>query len=187
MSKESKAAIDPTAYEDGVFGGNHTHPENDMDCWIWKGTFSSGGRNPSMMLYGKYRSAVKWSYRRYNGAISAEHTIHHVCHNPSCVNPNHLVLMKADEHLRLHQYKTLQSLYDTETDIPELLYRRSLIKVSDWWSKAKPLATRLFWAWLGWLVIVSVSVLLANGDIAKSAWTMASVAVFYTFLNRRNK
>ena len=62
-------------------------------CWIW-------ARFKDHLGYGKvaYRrngkqtstQAHRWMYECHNGTVPASLDIHHLCHNPSCVNPDHL-------------------------------------------------------------------------------------------------
>lgn len=60
------------------------------DCWIWQGaTRNSQG-------YGAFKATAKtWPAHRYsyvlaNGSIPDGLVIDHACHNPPCVNPDHL-------------------------------------------------------------------------------------------------
>lgn len=70
------------------------------ECVLWTGRVKEGygilylGRNP-------YR-AHRVFYLLYNGKIPRGHHVHHACETKLCVNPEHLVAMTADEHLRLH-------------------------------------------------------------------------------------
>jgi hypothetical protein len=76
-------------------------------CWFWSGSTmggdSVGGR------YGQFRSAKpphrsalahRISYEHWNGPIPDGLQIHHICHQPLCVNPLHLEAVTQDENLR---------------------------------------------------------------------------------------
>jgi hypothetical protein len=58
-------------------------------CWTW-----GGYKNP--LGYGTFsassgsRQAHRYSYELANGPIPEGLNIDHICHNPSCVNPDHL-------------------------------------------------------------------------------------------------
>ena len=58
-------------------------------CWLWAGTKTKGG-------YGviandrKRQYAHRVSYQINVGPIPPTSVIDHKCHNPACVNPNHL-------------------------------------------------------------------------------------------------
>lgn len=60
------------------------------DCWNWiGGCFYDGyGR---FWFNGKDRRAHRFIYEHYNGEIDSSLVIRHICHNPKCVNPSHLL------------------------------------------------------------------------------------------------
>lgn len=68
-------------------------------CWIWSGAWNLHG-------YGKLRhSKVYWLAHRFiwtmfNGPIPDGSELDHRCHNPACVNPEHLRLASHGENMR---------------------------------------------------------------------------------------
>lgn len=63
----------------------------DTGCWVWM-----RGKNPSGYGYttrgGKKISAHRVYWENINGPIPKDMTVDHLCNNPSCVNPGHMVL-----------------------------------------------------------------------------------------------
>jgi hypothetical protein len=58
-------------------------------CWEWQGYKDSDGYGYRTVNYKTY-IAHRWSYEYYKGPIPKDMLIRHLCHNTSCVNPNHL-------------------------------------------------------------------------------------------------
>jgi hypothetical protein len=52
------------------------------------------------LLRGK--TAHRIAYERVHGKVPKYIHIHHICQQPSCVNPDHLQAVTASEHSRLH-------------------------------------------------------------------------------------
>lgn len=49
------------------------------------------------------RGPQRRAYREHYGAIPQGHDVHHLCGNPPCVNPEHLMAVTPLEHGRLHR------------------------------------------------------------------------------------
>lgn len=70
-------------------------PEPNTGCWLWIGTFDNKD-------YGMYHGerAHRVSYRRHYGQLERSAHVLHKCNTPSCVNPAHLELGRAEQNLR---------------------------------------------------------------------------------------
>jgi hypothetical protein len=71
----------------------------ETGCWLW-----TGGKNPGgyalFSVNRKTVSAHRWSYEHHVGAIPEGLQIDHLCVTPSCVNPEHLEPVTAQENIR---------------------------------------------------------------------------------------
>lgn len=64
-------------------------PEGLTGCWLWTGGY--GGNNyPIMYHEGKAKKVSRFAYEEFKGEIYMGNVIRHLCHTPSCVNPEHL-------------------------------------------------------------------------------------------------
>ena len=64
-------------------------------CWNWTGGRTSAG-------YGEFckQLAHRFSYKIMNGKIPKGKVIIHICDNPSCVNPKHLMVGTQGDNVR---------------------------------------------------------------------------------------
>jgi hypothetical protein len=64
-------------------------------CWIWVRGHSGGGYavNHNSKMHRVY-------YERANGPIPDGMAVHHLCHQPGCVNPEHLQALTMTDHVR---------------------------------------------------------------------------------------
>lgn len=68
------------------------------ECWIWKGYINPDGYGQLDVggkTTGAHRVAVRADGRDPTGKV-----VRHTCHNPSCVNPHHLVIGTQKENVQ---------------------------------------------------------------------------------------
>jgi hypothetical protein len=71
-------------------------------CWEWTASKNSNGYGKFVVFTdGKHRSmlAHRVTYQMLVGEIPEGASIDHICHNPSCVNPDHLRPASAKQNL----------------------------------------------------------------------------------------
>jgi hypothetical protein len=69
-------------------------------CWLWTGSRTANGYG--YLWHDGQQYAHRVVYLLVNGPIPKGRMIHHTCRVPLCVNPEHLELMTAGAHSRLH-------------------------------------------------------------------------------------
>ena len=72
--------------------------DSAFGCWVWLGSKQPAGYG-QMTVDGKLRRAHRVSYELVKGRIPDGLDLDHLCHNPSCVNPNHLEPVTRRENL----------------------------------------------------------------------------------------
>jgi hypothetical protein len=70
-------------------------------CWKWTASTTALGYGKLGVSGHGWRPAHRVAYELFIGPIPAGRVIHHVCRNPSCVNPTHLMPTTASEHTYL--------------------------------------------------------------------------------------
>lgn len=68
----------------------------DSGCIEWTGAKTSTGYG-HMAIAGKHHKAHRYAWERVNGRIPAGIMVDHLCHNPVCVNVDHLRLVTNAE------------------------------------------------------------------------------------------
>lgn len=70
----------------------HKVEKYDSGCWIWKGYIQRKRGGYGTFQVGQRVSALahRVSFRLFNGSLDEKLFVLHSCHNPVCVNPDHL-------------------------------------------------------------------------------------------------
>jgi len=74
------------------------------DCIVWTGATNGKGHG-RIRLFGKLSYVHRLVYIMNFGTIPNGYNVHHICENPSCVNPKHLALVVHGKHTQLHKEK----------------------------------------------------------------------------------
>jgi hypothetical protein len=74
--------------------------ERSDGCWQWVGHKTPRGYG-IIRIAGSTELAHRIAYALSEGGIPANLDVHHLCHNPGCVNPSHMVLMTTGDHFKL--------------------------------------------------------------------------------------
>ena len=83
--------------------------EKAEGCWLWIGRSRGGAAREYGVFSQGHRPyyAHRVSYELHHGTIPVGQHVHHLCESTLCVNPEHLVLLTAGEHVRRHKTKEL--------------------------------------------------------------------------------
>jgi hypothetical protein len=73
---------------------------SETGCWIWTGLIDNRGYG----RVGDNTLAHRKQYRLVIGPILDGKSLHHLCGNRRCVNPDHLQPLTRSEHTGLHQH-----------------------------------------------------------------------------------
>lgn len=78
-------------------------PEPNSGCWLWLASVDAAnygmvrvGRHPN---FRDHAPAHRFIYEFYNGPVSENLVIDHLCRNTFCVNPNHLEPVTEQENI----------------------------------------------------------------------------------------
>ena len=82
--------------------------EKTETCWKWTGAPTSEGYG-TMWIAGKFLFAHRLSYEKSYGPIAEGMHIDHICHNRTCVNPDHLRAVSQKQNMENHQGATVRS------------------------------------------------------------------------------
>lgn len=76
--------------ESRVYFEQNVSPEALTGCWLWTKGYGGNGY-PTMYHKGGAYKVSRFSYETYKEALKPGQVVRHLCHNPSCVNPSHLI------------------------------------------------------------------------------------------------
>jgi len=62
------------------------------NCYVCISHYLDKNKYPSLMIDGKMKRASRYVYELYSGEIPKGFVIRHTCDNPSCINPDHLLV-----------------------------------------------------------------------------------------------
>jgi hypothetical protein len=86
----------------GIDVSQLTHPRADLaECQDWPRARMTRGHGHGYMD-GRHFLAHVAGYEAKNGPVPAGYVVHHLCGNPPCCNPDHLVAVSRKEHASLH-------------------------------------------------------------------------------------
>ncbi len=74
--------------------------DKSSDCWIWQGSDNGNGYGQISKNYKKIY-VHRLSYEIHKGQIPDKMTVHHLCMNTKCVNPEHLEIVSRAENTLL--------------------------------------------------------------------------------------
>ena len=93
------------------------------DCWEWEAAKDRGGYAQFGFRYkGKtMNGAHKFSHLYFNGPIPEGHQIRHKCHNPGCVNPEHLHTGTATQNVKDKEQRVVKREHFAREEM-EMMY-----------------------------------------------------------------
>jgi hypothetical protein len=66
-------------------------------CWVWQSQITNVGYGLFYASPGKYVTAHRWAFKRWNDAIPDGLELDHLCRNRACANPWHLEAVTSSE------------------------------------------------------------------------------------------
>lgn len=75
----------------------------DHGCWAYKGDLSKY-HTAATNMGGLQELVHRYFHRVFKGPIPEGHHVHHTCQNPGCVNPDHLMAVSPEWHMRHHRH-----------------------------------------------------------------------------------
>jgi hypothetical protein len=91
----TRGVQEPAAFR---FGGCYVQLANG--CWLWQGASNNRGYPTFTLTGGDKVYAHRFAYEHAVGPIPDGLELDHLCHQPLCVNPQHLEPVTAEENKR---------------------------------------------------------------------------------------
>ena len=111
------------------------HVQTTEGCWNWMGTKRSGyGR---LSVAGRWIAAHRLSYQLLKGEIPSDKELDHLCHNPSCVNPEHLEAVTHGENLIRGNTINRKNAQKTHCPRGHLLAGKNLLPSKEGWRQCR--------------------------------------------------
>lgn len=80
-----------SALQERAFWSKINVTENIKECWLWSGAKNTKGYG-NLRINKRYYHAHRIAFWLINGKIPCGYIVCHICDNPSCCNPHHLML-----------------------------------------------------------------------------------------------
>lgn len=87
----------PIPIKDRIY--QHIDKKSEADCWNFTGFKNKDGYGVIGTIPGKSEGAHRVMYKLEKGEIPENMVVMHTCDNPSCCNPNHLILGTQAENI----------------------------------------------------------------------------------------
>lgn len=81
-------------------------PEPNTGCFLWTGRQLRSGHG-ILSIAGGAELAHRLVYRLLIDEVGQRDQVHHVCRQPACINPAHLISLTAQQHREVHTGKAL--------------------------------------------------------------------------------
>lgn len=82
--------------------------DTDTGCWEWVKSLSGSGYG-QITINKTYWSSHRLAYTLFKGDLNKDDIVRHVCHNPKCCNPEHLIKGKSKDNYKDSKERYLRS------------------------------------------------------------------------------
>ncbi len=115
---------------------------SENECWHWNGSKKPSGHGivTTNRYFNERTQAHRLAYLWEYGDFDRSKIIRHTCDNPSCVNPNHLIIGTHSDNIR--DYCERQLPYK-DTERLDRILNKEAVKVIKWYLKQGTTARKL--------------------------------------------